>query len=104
MMASISATILNSIGDKGSPCLSPFEVWKYLPTSSLTLMATLPPDKKGFDQSTPLSRKTFHSECLLKDRPLDLVIGFLKIKLQNYPVQLLGMQFVNHFVQGDDSI
>ena len=39
--ASISATKLNKIGDRGSPRLSPFFVWKKLPTLSLPWIPTL---------------------------------------------------------------
>jgi hypothetical protein len=42
----MSTTMLNNIGDKGSPCRRPFLVWKYDRTSSLTLTATLPPKQK----------------------------------------------------------
>jgi hypothetical protein len=41
-----------------SPWLNPFFVWKYLPTSSLILMAALPLETKLWS----LMRKTFHSE------------------------------------------
>jgi hypothetical protein len=46
MIASISTTMLNNIGDNGSPCLKAFYVWKYLSMSSLTLMAKLSPKIK----------------------------------------------------------
>jgi len=42
-VAQMSSTKLNKIGDKGSPCLTPFLVSKKFPTSSFTLMFTLPP-------------------------------------------------------------
>src|SRR4051812_28727958 len=44
MIANISATILNNMSDKGSPCLNPFLVWKKRLISSLTLTTKLPPE------------------------------------------------------------
>jgi hypothetical protein len=40
------------------------------------------------DESMPLIRKTFHSECLLEERPFDFVIGLLEINFLNNPIQL----------------
>jgi hypothetical protein len=34
---------------------------------------------KSIDESMPLLRKTFYSECLLEERPFDFVICLLKI-------------------------
>jgi hypothetical protein len=41
--ASVSTTIINSKGDKGSPCLTSFFVWKFWSTISFTFIPTPPP-------------------------------------------------------------
>ena len=56
---SMSATKLKRMGESGSPCLSLFFVWKYRPTSSLTFIATLPPEMKDLIQSIHLFEKPF---------------------------------------------
>jgi hypothetical protein len=45
----------------------------------LTLMAILPPDTKLGIRGAPLLKKNFHRECLLKERPLNLVISLFEI-------------------------
>ena len=64
--ASISATKLNTIGDRGSPCLSPFFVWKKLPTLSLTWIPTLPHGHYFLYPITPLRSKTLHSKFVVE--------------------------------------
>jgi hypothetical protein len=78
IMVSISATILNSIGDKGSPCQRPFNVLQYHSMLSLTLIATLPLDTK-INQSTALIKKPFILSVCWRKRPFNFIIGFLKI-------------------------
>ena len=64
IIANISATTLNNIGERGSPCLRLFFVWKKGPTSSLTLIATLPPEMNDFTHSIHLGENPFHPKCL----------------------------------------
>jgi hypothetical protein len=42
MIAIMWGTMLNNMGNRGSPCLNPFLVWKYEPILSFTFIPTFP--------------------------------------------------------------
>ena len=53
----MSPTKLKSNGERGSPCLKPYFVWKKFPISSFKLTPTLPPLDNTLNPRAPFLRK-----------------------------------------------
>jgi hypothetical protein len=68
-IANISTTILKRIGDKWSPCQTPFFVWKFWPTASLIFIPTWPPSIKDATHLRHVGEKPFILKvCYTKDQ------------------------------------
>jgi len=85
-IASICATMLKSNGDKGSPRRRPFLVWKKCPTSSLILIATLPPEMKVLTQFIHLGENPFIRSAWKRKGHLTLSYAFSKSILRITPL------------------
>jgi hypothetical protein len=59
---------------------------------------------KVFNSLAPLLGETFHPQNLLKERPLDFIIGFLEVYFEDYPIQLIAVHLMYCFMQRYDSI
>ena len=96
-IANISATKLKSKGDNGSPYLKPFFVWKYLPTSSLNLIATLPFVTKASIQEHHSSGKPFIRRVCWRKFHLTLSYAFSKSSFKITPLSFfIGVRVVFH--------
>jgi hypothetical protein len=77
--ASISATILNKIGDRGSPCcLYPFFSLKVVPSIIIGFYSYITMANKILHPLTPLWIKPLHTQHLLQNMPLNFIIGLFK--------------------------
>ena len=89
--ASISATILNNIDERGSPCWSPFFLWKKDPTSPLTLITTLPPEMKDLIHPIHLGENPFIRNLCIKKSHCTFFISLFKVYFENNLTLIFAM-------------
>ena len=85
-IANMSTTILNKMGESGSPCLRPFKVWKFYPIWSLILIPTWPLWMKASIHSHYFCEKPFILIVFWMKLHLTLSYAFSKLILKMTPL------------------
>ena len=52
----------------------------------------------------PTQVKTFVEEHLAQERPLDLIVGLLKVQFQENSPKFLGFGFMHDFLKGENTL